>query len=115
MAGHRGLLGLRPKATASSGGVQRPAAAAHADISTASDHTVHRWANRHVDAGVLVLYNAVQPPLTALLLLAVPPADQARYGWRELLGSALVMGAVALSALDARRGRRLAERPGRDS
>lgn len=73
-------------------------------------YSLRAWANRHVDAGVLVLYNAVQPPLTALLLLAVSPGD-ARYGWRELLGSALVMGAVALSALDARRSRRL----GRDS
>ena len=64
-----------------------------------------RWANRHVDAGTLVLYNAVQPPLTALLLLAAdasPGEASTRYGWRELLGSALVMAAVGVSALDAR-------------
>ena len=64
-------------------------------------YSLRAWANRHVDAGTLVLYNAAQPPLTALLLLAVSPRD-ARYGWRELGGSALVMAAVGISALDAR-------------
>ena len=30
-------------------------------------YSLRAWANRHVDASVLVLYNAVQPPATALL------------------------------------------------
>ena len=64
-------------------------------------YSLRAWANRHVDAGTLVLYNAAQPPLTALLLLVASPADVS-YGWRELGGSALVMAAVAISALDAR-------------
>ena len=64
-------------------------------------YSLRAWANRHVDAGTLVLYNAAQPPLTALLLLVASPADVS-YGWRELGGSALVMTAVAISALDAR-------------
>ena len=64
-------------------------------------YSLRAWANRHVDAGTLVLYNAAQPPLTALLLLVASPADVS-YGWRELGGSGPVMAAVAISALDTR-------------
>ena len=53
------------------------------------------------------LTQLLQPGLSkgcrVALLLAASPADaSARYGWRELAGSSLVMAAVAISALDAR-------------
>lgn len=79
-------------------------------------YSLRAWANRHVDAGTLVLYNAAQPPLTALLLVVASPGSVS-YRWCELGGSALVMAAVAISALDARFPRRAGRagrpRPGR--
>ena len=54
------------------------------------------WANQHVDASVLVLYNAAQPPITGLLGLLTGSGQH--YGIYEIGGTALA--------------RALAEKPG---
>ena len=62
-----------------------------------SQNSLRAWANRHVDAATLVLYNAVQPPLTALIALALAPGSST-YGAREGGATALVVLAVAVAA-----------------
>lgn len=74
------------------------AAVAYAVVLTSCvGYSLRAWASRWITASTLVLYNAVQPPMTALLALAVDPAS-ARYGSSELGGTALVMAAVWLAS-----------------
>lgn len=54
-----------------------------------------------MDASTLVLYNAVQPPLTALLALLVDPART--YSAYEAGGTLLVMAALGASTPTADR------------
>ena len=65
-------------------------------LSSAVGYSLRAWANRTLDASTLVLYNAVQPPMTALLALVFEPGS--RYGWPEAGGTAMVMLAVWVSA-----------------
>lgn len=67
-------------------------------LSSCIGYSLRAWANVRLDASTLVLYNAVQPPLTAVLgvLFAIPGEEQ--YGWREAGGTLLVMSAVFVSA-----------------
>lgn len=58
-------------------------------------YSLRAWANRQLDASTLVLYNAVQPPLTALLALVVQPGFT--YGWSDALGSTMVMLPLTLT------------------
>ena len=54
-------------------------------------YSLRAWANRHVDASVLVLYNAVQPPITAALAVVT---GAGAYGGREAGATVLVILAV---------------------
>jgi drug/metabolite transporter (DMT)-like permease len=60
-------------------------------------YTLGAWANKRLDASTVVLYNAAQPPVTALLGL-VAGVGPRRYGVYEAAGSSLVMLAVVVSA-----------------
>lgn len=60
-------------------------------------YTLGAWANKRLDASTVVLYNAAQPPVTALLGLLVGVGAR-RYGVCEAAGSGLVMLAVVSSA-----------------
>ena len=74
-------------------------------LGSCAGYALRAWANRTVEASVLVLYNAVQPPLTALLELLL---DHSRgYTLREAGGTALVMLAVVIAG-SPRVGRLLA-------
>ena len=99
-----GAAGLEAPAPLSAGAaarVARPtslAALAYAAVlSSVVGYSLRAWANRHVDAATLVLYNAVQPPLTALIALALAPGSST-YGAREGGATALVVLAVAVAA-----------------
>ena len=65
-------------------------------LSSCVGYSLRAWANRRLDASTLVLYNAVQPPVTALVALVAIPGT--RYGPVEAAGSAMVMAAVWVSA-----------------
>ena len=74
-------------------------------LGSCAGYALRAWANRTVEASVLVLYNAVQPPLTALLELLL---DHSRgFTLREAGGTALVMLAVVIAG-SPRVGRLLA-------
>jgi drug/metabolite transporter (DMT)-like permease len=60
-------------------------------------YTLGAWANKRLDASTVVLYNAAQPPITALLGL-ITGVGARRYGVFEAAGSGLVMLAVVTSA-----------------
>ncbi|KAJ1454052.1 hypothetical protein M885DRAFT_618549 [Pelagophyceae sp. CCMP2097] len=62
-------------------------------LSSVIGYSLRAWANKTVDASTLVLYNAVQPPATALIELLVNPSSQ-KYGWPEIGSTVLVMAAV---------------------
>lgn len=64
-------------------------------LSSCVGYSLRAWANKRLDASTLVLYNAVQPPLTALLATMVLPGK--RYGVGEAGGTVMVMAAVLLS------------------
>ena len=59
-------------------------------------YSLRAWAARTLDASVLVLYNAAQPPITALLGLAIDPTRE--YRWVEAVGTLLVLVALLLSS-----------------
>lgn len=65
-------------------------------LSSCIGYSLRAWANRWLDASTLVLYNAVQPPLTAVLGWMLQP-ERTSWGWGEAAGTAMVMAAVALS------------------
>ncbi|KAJ8598314.1 hypothetical protein CTAYLR_007540 [Chrysophaeum taylorii] len=62
-------------------------------------YTLRARANKHLDAATLVLYNAVQPPLTALFSFFLAPR-RASYGLPEVISTLLVVAAVAIAASD---------------
>ena len=64
-------------------------------------YSLRAWANRHVDASTLVLYNALQPPLTSILGWLMDP-EHTLFGWRKLAGSALVLLALCVCAASNR-------------
>lgn len=70
-------------------------------LSSVVGYTLRAAANKTVDASTLVLYNAVQPPLTALLAFLLAP-NTARFGLSEVLATLLVAAAVGLRAADRR-------------
>lgn len=57
-------------------------------------YSLRAWASRQLDASTLVLYNAAQPPLTALLGLIGDPSKQ--YSWGQAGGTAMVLVALTL-------------------
>lgn len=65
-------------------------------LSSCTGYGLRSWANQRLAASTLVLYNAVQPPLTMLLQLAL--RRRSSIGLAEIGGTALVMAAVALNA-----------------
>ena len=76
----------------------RPRCAGVATIlSSTVGYSLRAYANRFVDSATLVLYNAVQPPLTALLAVCVGLGG---FGWREAGATALVGAAVFIVARD---------------
>lgn len=77
------------------------AAVAYAAVlSSVVGYSLRAWANRYVDAATLVLYNAVQPPMTALIALVLTPKTAA-FGWRQGGATALVVAAVWVAAREA--------------
>jgi drug/metabolite transporter (DMT)-like permease len=78
-------------------------------------YSLRAFANAHVDASMLVLYNAVQPPATALLG-GLPLIGQHRpYSLGKGLGTVLVMAGVAVSALGLHAARPRARESSRDA
>ena len=72
------------------------AALAYATIlSSTVGYSLRAYANRFVDSATLVLYNAVQPPMTALLAVCVGLGG---FGWREAGATALVGAAVFIGS-----------------
>ena len=69
-------------------------------------YSLRAYANRFVDSATLVLYNAVQPPLTALLAVCVGLGG---FGWREAAATALVGAAVFIGSRET-----TTRRPSRD-
>lgn len=65
-------------------------------FSSCAGYALRAWANRRLDASALVLYNALQPPLTAALALAVPGTPP--YRASDAGGTALVLAALAVSS-----------------
>ena len=59
-------------------------------------YCLRAWASKRLDASTLVLYNAAQPPITALLGLLVDPTK--RYDWAQAGGTLLVLIALMFSS-----------------
>lgn len=59
-------------------------------------YSLGTWANKRLDASTVVLYNAVQPPLTAILGF-VAGVRERQFGAYEASGTTLVMLAVIIS------------------
>ena len=70
-------------------------------------YSLRAYANRFVDSATLVLYNAVQPPLTALLAVCFGLGG---FGWREAGATVLVGAAVFVASRET-----TTRRPSRDS
>lgn len=68
-------------------------------FSSVVGYTMRAEANKTLDSSTLVLYNALQPPLTALADKIVNPYT-ARYGLNEVVATILVVTAVVLAASD---------------
>ncbi len=105
------LLGVeKPFGTAQRRRLSRPdalAALAYANIlSSTVGYSLRAYANRFVDSATLVLYNAVQPPLTALLAVCFGLGG---FGWREGGATALVGAAVFIGSRET-----TTRRPSRD-
>ena len=66
-------------------------------LSSCVGYSLRAWANRYVDASVLVLYNAVQPPITILLELILDHGNTT-YGVAQFGGTVMVMSAVLVSS-----------------
>ena len=106
------LIGVeKPFGAAQRQRLSRPdalAALAYATIlSSTVGYSLRAYANRFVDSATLVLYNAVQPPLTALLAVCFGLGG---FGWREAGATALVGGAVFVASRETTTTRR----PSRD-
>lgn len=72
------------------------AALAYATVlSSTVGYSLRAYANRFVDSATLVLYNAVQPPLTALLAVCF---GLGAFGWREAGATVLVEAAVFVAS-----------------
>ena len=69
-------------------------------------YSLRAYANRFVDSATLVLYNAVQPPMTAMLAVCVGLGG---FGWREAGATALVGAAVFIGSRET-----TPRRPSRD-
>ena len=107
------LLGVeKPFGAAQRRRLSRPdalAALAYATIlSSTVGYSLRAYANRCVDSATLVLYNAVQPPLTALLAVCFGLGG---FGWRESGATILVGAAVFVASRETTTTRR----PSRDS
>jgi len=61
-------------------------------------YSLGAWANARLDASTVVLYNATQPPITALLGRLLGLTRGRKYGLYDSGGTALVMLAVLLSS-----------------
>ena len=105
------LLGVeKPFGAAQRRRLSRPdalAALAYATIlSSTVGYSLRAYANRFVDSATLVLYNAVQPPLTALLAVCL---GMGGFGWREAGATVLVGAAVFIGSRET-----TTRRPSRD-
>ncbi len=94
------LLGVeKPFGAAQRRRLSRPdalAALAYATIlSSTVGYSLRAYANRFLDSATLVLYNAVQPPLTALLAVCL---GMGGFGWREGGATVLVGTAVFVAS-----------------
>ena len=69
-------------------------------------YSLRAYANRFVDSATLVLYNAVQPPMTALLAVCF---GMGGLGWREGGATVLVGAAVFIGSRET-----TTRRPSRD-
>jgi len=72
-------------------------------FASAAGYFLRAHANRHVDAAVLVLYNAAQPPIAAVPAATRPALwpsllPAAQYSWYQAGGSLLVTLGVGISA-----------------
>ena len=74
-------------------------------LASAAGYALRAWANRFVDASVLVLYNAVQPVGTAVLSTLPLVGQREAFGWQEGLGALMIAGAVGISVFGVPRGR----------
>ena len=102
------LLGVeKPFGAAQRRRLSRPdalAALAYATIlSSMVGYSLRAYANRFVDSATLVLYNAVQPPLTALLAVCFGLGG---FGWREGGATVLVGAAVFVASRETTTTRR---------
>lgn len=70
-------------------------------FSSVLGYSMRAEANKILNASTLVLYNALQPPLTALVDKILDPRT-AEYGLSQLCASLLVAAALALAASDER-------------
>ena len=63
-------------------------------------YALRAWASRQLETSTLVLYNAAQPPITALIgaLITAPMQYTWAYGLAHAGGTALVLLALGLSA-----------------
>lgn len=68
-------------------------------FSSVVGYSMRAEANKTLDTSTLVLYNALQPPLTALADKMINP-HSARYGLNEFVATFLVVAAVILAASD---------------
>jgi len=98
------LLGIeKPFGAAQRRRLSRPdalAALAYATIlSSTVGYSLRAYANRFLDSATLVLYNAVQPPLTALLAVCFGLGG---FGWREAGATALVGAAVFVASRETK-------------
>ena len=105
------LLGVeKPFGAAQRRRLSRPdalAALAYATIlSSTVGYSLRAYANRFVDSATLVLYNAVQPPMTALLAVCFGLGG---FGWREAGATVLVGAAVFVASRET-----TTRRPSRD-
>jgi len=102
------LIGVeKPFGTAQRRRLSRPdalAALAYATIlSSTVGYSLRAYANRFIDSATLVLYNAVQPPLTALLAVCFGLGG---FGWREAGATVLVGAAVFVASRETTTTRR---------
>ncbi len=74
-------------------------------LASAAGYALRAWANRFVDASVLVLYNVVQPVGTAVLSTLPLVGQREAFGWQEGLGAVMIAGAVGISVFGVPRGR----------
>ena len=71
-------------------------------LSSIVGYSLRAWANKHVDAATLVLYNAVQPPLTSIIQVVLHPRTST-YGPKEAGATALAVLAVVVAAREKKK------------